>query len=735
MTSHLLVGLIAALVAGGQTRAAGAGDPLQALDAYLRHPHDQRSAIAEQSFARAPLDRPQAQAARQRLWRDHLANLRRERRAEWDAQTVALGEHTMRLKRKTMGQMPEDGWSLFISMHGGGGTTAEVNDSQWSNQHNLYPVTDALVIAPRAPTNNWNLWHESHIDPMFDRLIANAVAFDNVNRDRVYLVGYSAGGDGVYQLAPRMADRFAAAAMMAGHPNEAQPIGLRNLPFALHVGADDSAYNRNTVAREWARKLADLHQQDPQGYVHQVGIHEGLGHWMQLKEVGAIAWMQTFTRNPVPQRVAWYQDDVTHDRFYWLAVPQGTAEKGDRVIAQRKGQTIEIVEYEGVEKLTVLLNDQVVDLDKPVKIEFQGHALFDGRVERTIASIASTLVDRSDPGLVFDAAVMVELSAGATPEEAGVSDQAVHAAVAYLRENLPQRDREQIDEAYLRENAKLALAARSAHPWAAAVPTELFNEYVLPYASLDETREPWRAKLQPIAGKIVADATSCGDAAVKLNNAIFETLGVQYHATRRPRPNQSVQESIDAGYASCTGLSIILVNACRAVGIPARVVGVADWVSPAGPTYTGNGNHTWVEVWDGRQWRFIGAIERSELDQTWFFDKAKLADESRPLTSIYATAWTPTPAAGDHFLMVWASSDTTIPATNITRYYTKRQTVTIEAPADAPADTQLIVRDQRTGRIVAAGAPGDFILAGGTAYQVTLHRNGQTLDTRTLTVP
>ena len=44
---------------------------------------------------------------------------------------------------------------------------------------------------------------------------------------------------------------YTAAAMMAGHPNESSPLGLRNLPFAIHVGADDSAYNRNKVAKEW----------------------------------------------------------------------------------------------------------------------------------------------------------------------------------------------------------------------------------------------------------------------------------------------------------------------------------------------------------------------------------------------------------------------------------------------------------------------------------------------------
>ena len=41
--------------------------------------------------------------------------------------------------------------------------------------------------------------------------------------------------------------------------------------------------------------------------------------------------------------------------------------------------------------------------------------------------------------------------------------------------------------------------------------------------------------------------------------------------------------------ATCTGLSIMLVEACRAVGIPARVAGIASWPGRGG-------NHTWVEV-------------------------------------------------------------------------------------------------------------------------------------------
>ena len=112
---------------------------------------------------------------------------------------------------KVFGTAPEGKRSLWISMHGGGGAPSRVNDSQWKNQINLYKPKEGIYVAPRAPTDTWNLWHQSHIDVLFDRLIENYVATRGVDPNRIFLMGYSAGGDGVYQLAPRMADRWAAA--------------------------------------------------------------------------------------------------------------------------------------------------------------------------------------------------------------------------------------------------------------------------------------------------------------------------------------------------------------------------------------------------------------------------------------------------------------------------------------------------------------------------------------------
>lgn len=238
-------------------------------------------------------------------------------------------------------------------------------------------------------------------------LIENLIVLERVNPDRIYVMGCSAGGDGVFQLAPRLADRWAAAAMMAGHPNETSPLGLRNVPFAIQVGELDSAYKRNEVAAEWGRKLDELQRADPQGYVHFTEIHAGKRHWMDLADKKAVPWMEKFTRNPFPLRIVWRQDDVTHDQFYWLALPPGTARQGQEVLAERNGSTFN-VRSQDVASILIRLNDEMTDLDQPISIKSGERTLFSGRVSRTIAVLARTLDERGDPRLVFSAETSVE---------------------------------------------------------------------------------------------------------------------------------------------------------------------------------------------------------------------------------------------------------------------------------------------------------------------------------------
>jgi poly(3-hydroxybutyrate) depolymerase len=354
----------------------------------------------------AALDRAACQAALDSAWQQRATELKSERADELEKKTITLAGKSMRWEERVFGDAPTNGHSLWISMHGGGGAPKAVNDQQWKNQIGLYKPDEGIYIAPRAPTDNWNLWHEAHIDSMFDRLIEDYVVLRGVDANRVYILGYSAGGDGVWQLAPRMADRWAAAAMMAGHPNDASLLPLRNLPFALFVGANDAAYKRNEIVGERAKKLDELEKSDPGGYVHLARVYPGLPHWMNRKDAEALPWMAKHTRQPWPKKVVWVQDDVTHPRFYWLAVPEAEAKKRRSITGEVNEQTIRLTG--DVPKLAMVrLSDQLLDLDKPVRVMVNDREVFNAIVTRDAEVIRESLRERADLSSAATAKILV----------------------------------------------------------------------------------------------------------------------------------------------------------------------------------------------------------------------------------------------------------------------------------------------------------------------------------------
>lgn len=415
MKSHSLLTIVFCLLLPlklvNSASAIGAADSAAAVESLAKHfqvPAAKRPPLADQPFAKVPLIKADAAQAKELVWQDHLSQLREERAAEMKARELTTDKVKMPFTYQVFGEKPATGRSMYISLHGGGGAPKQVNDSQWENQKRLYRLEEGVYVVPRAPTDTWDLWHQSHIDGLFARLIENFVALEDVDPNRVYLMGYSAGGDGVYQVAPRMADQFAAAAMMAGHPNETSPLGLRNLPFAIYVGELDSGYNRNKVAREWETKLADLRKSDAAGYEHKVVLEPGKGHWMDRKDAAAIPWMAKYRRNPLPTRIVWKQDDVVHSRFYWLAVDPNDVKDRPEITARRDGQQIDVTSQD-IRRVTIRLNDDLLNLDQPIRITSGDKIIFQGAVPRTIGALARTLAERADPGGMFSSEISVEL--------------------------------------------------------------------------------------------------------------------------------------------------------------------------------------------------------------------------------------------------------------------------------------------------------------------------------------
>ena len=223
----------------------GAVAQVAELEAWVKKPAGE---LAGQKFAVAALDKAECGRAAEivdSLWMD--ATAKRLYRT-WGNMTISNDSIKLSCAVRTFGLLPKDGRSLYISMHGGGHCPKEVNDEQWVNQIYLYEPKEGVYIAPRAPWNTSDLWHRKGLDELLEDLVAACVVFEGVNPNKVYLLGYSAGGDGVWRLAPRMADKWAAASMMAGHPGEASQINLMNLPYMIWMGENDHYYDRNILA-------------------------------------------------------------------------------------------------------------------------------------------------------------------------------------------------------------------------------------------------------------------------------------------------------------------------------------------------------------------------------------------------------------------------------------------------------------------------------------------------------
>lgn len=110
--------------------------------------------------------------------------------------------------------------------------------------------------------------------------------------------------------------------------------------------------------------------------------------------------------------------------------------------------------------------------------------------------------------------------------------------------------------------------------------------------------------------------------------------------------------------ATCTGLSFLLVNAFRSVGIPARIAGTPMWTNM-------RGNHSWVEVWINGEWYFTEYYPDG-LNKSWFVADAGRADIQNPKHWIYAASYKPSQT---YYPLVWDRASTEIHAENVTERY------------------------------------------------------------------
>jgi len=293
-----------------------------------------------------------------------------------------------------------------------------------------------------------------------------------------------------------------------------------------------------------------------------------------------------------------------------------------------------------------------------------------------------TLAETERRALNSDAACSYELQ-----------NKAEHAALQYLRYNVMVFDLAKLEtfgfgpgdgsdvdglsSGIVGPTVELALQSKKNYTWTDALPKSIFYEYVLNYANTNEARTNWRPLLTDVVQPLLQQyRPQTASDVVKILNTHLWTLLAPKHSDsivfvggQTPLIYDPISV-IAFGYASCTGLAILFVNALRAAGVAARVVGTPAWMGDRN-----QGNHNWVEVFHDGAWYFmepspkqatIDTLERDPCER-WFCHKDRFGDG---LTPVYAARLDQKKAI-THYPLAWEWNSTDVPGIDRTEYYTK----------------------------------------------------------------
>lgn len=362
------------------------------------------------------------------------------RAAEVENQEMVWGDAVMRYTMQVVGEPDENGYPLYICLHGGGSSdTPDSNDEQWDEMSEYYldSVSSGVYVAVRGVRDTWDTHFNPESYPLYDELIENMILFQNVDPNRVYLTGFSAGGDGVYAISPRMADRFAAVNMSSGHPNGVDLRNLRNLPIALQAGVFDTMFDRNTETGKYGAYLDDL-QKTYGGFEHATWLHQGYGHnypdndpdgepqevltdptqadaaangqpvETTYTDTNAIHFLDQYVRDPNPESVLWNlsvrAQERSVDSFYWLKADSSVTEGviNASFDAYENAFTIEAEDLNG--DFSILLKPGMVDFDAPVTFILNGKTV-ERKVEPDADILLASLMETGDLYLMWAAEV------------------------------------------------------------------------------------------------------------------------------------------------------------------------------------------------------------------------------------------------------------------------------------------------------------------------------------------
>lgn len=307
------------------------------------------------------------------------------------------------------GDMPKDGYPVFLYLHGSG-----PREHEWANGLRLAKMFQdgpSMYIVPQIPQEGaWYRWWQRSKQWTWERILRILMSMPEVDKNRIYVFGISEGGYGSQRLASFYADYWAAAGPMAGgEPLINAPVeNLAHVPLSFLTGDKDFMFYRHLLTKTTGEKLDSIQRLYPNEYKHRVELIPDKGH--SIDYTPTTPWLAQHKRNAQPRHFIWENlemDGLKRNAFYNLQVLEETEAYRTRYeFTANADNSIDIkadgVKYNATWKdphwgidmlfskdltpaqhghLRIFLSGQLVDLKKKVTVRINGKQVFCGKVK------------------------------------------------------------------------------------------------------------------------------------------------------------------------------------------------------------------------------------------------------------------------------------------------------------------------------------------------------------------